>query len=136
MATGDAFEDVLYGSESELDESDDEEQAQRGGSSKRKGTDHGLRLRVDDDDPMDLLQGAVSRITSAYCANFMGLDDIPVTQTQKLTAGENLVRMPTVLKPTRKAGSWSFLQMNLIRTSRPAPGGLPKTSQGTHIEKV
>ncbi|KAF8554190.1 NUC173-domain-containing protein [Imleria badia] len=64
-ATGDAFEDVLYGSESELDESDDGEQAQRGGSSKRKGTDHGLRLRVDDDDPMDLLQGAVSRMTHA-----------------------------------------------------------------------
>ena len=72
MATGDAFEDVLYGSESELDESEDERQAQPGGSSKRKDTDQGLRLRVDDDDPMDLLQGAVSRITSAYCANFAG----------------------------------------------------------------
>ncbi|KAI9569645.1 armadillo-type protein [Boletus coccyginus] len=65
VATGDAFEDVLYGSESELDESGDEEQVQRGGNSKRKGSNHGLRLRVDDDDPMDLLQGAVSRITNA-----------------------------------------------------------------------
>lgn len=64
MATGDAFEDVLYGSESELDESDDEEQLHRGVSSKRKDGEHGLRLRVDDDEPMDLLQGAVSRITS------------------------------------------------------------------------
>lgn len=72
MATGDAFEDVLYGSESEFDESDDEGQAQREGSSKRKGNDRGLRLRVDDDEPMDLLQGAVSRITSTYCANFTG----------------------------------------------------------------
>ena len=70
VATGDAFEDVLYGSESELDESDDEQQAQRGGNTKSKGSADGLRLRVDDDDPMDLLQGAVSRITSAYCANF------------------------------------------------------------------
>lgn len=61
---GDAFEDVLYGSESELDESDDEGQAQHEGGSKHKGDDHGLRLRVDDDEPMDLLQGAVSRITS------------------------------------------------------------------------
>ncbi|KAG9316604.1 armadillo-type protein [Chiua virens] len=65
VATGDAFEDVLYGSESELDESDEEDQAPRGGHPKRKGGDHGLRLRVDDDEPMDLLQGAVSRITNA-----------------------------------------------------------------------
>lgn len=72
MATGDAFEDVLYGSESELDESDGEEQVQHEGSSKRKGGDHGLRLRVDDDEPMDLLQGAVSRMTSGYCVNFTG----------------------------------------------------------------
>lgn len=64
MATGDAFEDVLYGSESELDDSGDEEQPQHGAASKRKGGDHGLRLRVDDDEPMDLLQGAVSRVTS------------------------------------------------------------------------
>lgn len=71
MATGDAFEDVLYGSESELNESDDEEQPQRGVGSKRKGNDHGLRLRVDDDEPMDLLQGAVSRMTSVYCLNLV-----------------------------------------------------------------
>lgn len=69
VVTGDAFEDVLYGSESELDESDEEEHAQRGGNSKRKGNEHGLRLRVDDDEPMDLLQGAVSRITSACRVN-------------------------------------------------------------------
>ncbi|KAG8213920.1 armadillo-type protein [Butyriboletus roseoflavus] len=65
VATGDAFEDVLYGSESELNESDDEEQVRREGNSKRKGSDHGLRLRVDDDEPMDLLQGAASRMTNA-----------------------------------------------------------------------
>ncbi|KAG6369547.1 armadillo-type protein [Boletus reticuloceps] len=64
VATGDAFEDVLYGSESELDDSDDEEQAQREGKSKRKGSEQGLRLR-DDGEPMDLLQGAVSRMTNA-----------------------------------------------------------------------
>ena len=60
---GDAFDDVLYGSESELGDSDDEmpsAQQQRGG--KRK--DGGARLRVDDDEPMDLLAGAASRITS------------------------------------------------------------------------
>ena len=62
---GDAFEDVLYGSESELGDSDDEmpsAQQQRGG--KRK--DGGARLRVDDDEPMDLLAGAASRITSEH----------------------------------------------------------------------
>jgi ribosomal RNA-processing protein 12 len=61
------FEDVLYGSESELDDSDDE--APAGNSSvpsKRKGADHGARLRIDNDEPMDLLQGAVSRITRVY----------------------------------------------------------------------
>ncbi|KIK91816.1 hypothetical protein PAXRUDRAFT_34789 [Paxillus rubicundulus Ve08.2h10] len=65
VATGDAFEDVLYGSESELDDSDDEEKPQRDSGSKRKGGDHGVRLRVDDDEPMDLLHGAASRITNA-----------------------------------------------------------------------
>ncbi|KAK7005671.1 rRNA processing protein [Favolaschia claudopus] len=63
-ATGDAFEDVLYGSESELDDSDDDEPQQRGqASAKKKGADHGARIRIDDDEPMDLLQGAASRIT-------------------------------------------------------------------------
>lgn len=65
---GDAFEDVLYGSESEVDDSDDEQQAppKRGRSMvpKKKGVDHtSVRLRVDDDEPMDLLQGVASRIT-------------------------------------------------------------------------
>lgn len=31
---------------------------------KRKGADQGARIRIDDDEPMDLLQGAASRITS------------------------------------------------------------------------
>lgn len=66
-ATGDVFEDVLYGSESELDDSDDEVPAIRSsGPSKRKGHEYGARLQVDDDEPMDLLQGAASRITSSY----------------------------------------------------------------------
>lgn len=53
----------MYGSESEVDDSDDEMPSghqERGG--KRK--DAGARLRVDDDEPMDLLAGAASRITS------------------------------------------------------------------------
>ena len=43
--TGDAFEDVLYGSESELDDSDDEAPAGRSNfPSKRKDAEHGARL--------------------------------------------------------------------------------------------
>ncbi|KAI0088037.1 NUC173-domain-containing protein [Irpex rosettiformis] len=62
--TGDAFEDVLYGSESELDDSDEEEStipANRSG--KRKG-ETGARLRIDGDNPMDLLSGAASQMTN------------------------------------------------------------------------
>ena len=67
-AAGDAFEDVLYGSESEIEDSDDEDgPVQSAGAAKRKGKDAGARLRVDDDDPMDLLSGVASRVTSA-CA--------------------------------------------------------------------
>ena len=63
--TGDAFEDVLYGSESELEDSDDEDgPSQASSAPKRKGKDAGARLRVDDDEPMDLLSGAASRLTS------------------------------------------------------------------------
>jgi ribosomal RNA-processing protein 12 len=63
-ATGDAFEDVLYGSESELEESDDERPSGHAPASKTKSSVGGARIRVDDDEPMDLLEGVVSRITS------------------------------------------------------------------------
>ncbi|RDX55210.1 NUC173-domain-containing protein [Lentinus brumalis] len=66
---GDAFEDVLYGSESELDDSDEEDRpSQTATASKRKGKDAGARLRVDNDEPMDLLSGAASRVTTANAA--------------------------------------------------------------------
>jgi ribosomal RNA-processing protein 12 len=75
---GDAFEDVLYGSESEIEDSDDEggagkkgkrEQGQKGGKK-----EFGARLRGDDEQPMDLLSGAASRVTSTsicflFCFN-------------------------------------------------------------------
>ena len=63
-ATGDAFEDVLYGSESELDESDNEAPARQAHTQPKKKVQGGARLRVDDDEPMDLLQGAASKMTS------------------------------------------------------------------------
>jgi ribosomal RNA-processing protein 12 len=63
--TGDAFEDVLYGSESEVEDSDEEgEVSTQTRAGKRKGPQAGPRLRVDEDEPMDLLSGAASRITS------------------------------------------------------------------------
>ncbi|KAK7472658.1 pre-rRNA processing protein [Stygiomarasmius scandens] len=63
--TGDAFEDIVYGSESELDDSDDEEPTRRSETrSNRKGQNSGMRLRMDDDEPMDLLQGVASRVTN------------------------------------------------------------------------
>ncbi|KAG6830460.1 hypothetical protein H0H92_000613 [Tricholoma furcatifolium] len=63
VTTGDAFEDVLYGSESELDDSDDEGATQANQQQKKKQRDHGARLRLDDDEPMDLLSGAAARLT-------------------------------------------------------------------------
>ena len=59
--TGNAFEDVLYGSESEFDDTDDEQA--HSDSQHTKGQDR-VRLRVDDDEPIDLLHGAASHITS------------------------------------------------------------------------
>ncbi|KAH9859050.1 NUC173-domain-containing protein [Lenzites betulinus] len=64
-AAGDAFEDVLYGSESELDDSDGEDAPAQNALSKRKAKDGGARLRADNDEPMDLLSGAASRVTTA-----------------------------------------------------------------------
>ena len=58
---------MLYGSESELDDSEDEAPITRTNApSKQKGADQGVRIRMDDGEPMDLLQGAVSRITSEH----------------------------------------------------------------------
>ncbi|KAL0956351.1 hypothetical protein HGRIS_002501 [Hohenbuehelia grisea] len=63
---GTAFEDVLYGSESELEDSDDDEpSAQPKTHKKQHSGTQGPRLRIDDDEPMDLLSGAASRITNA-----------------------------------------------------------------------
>lgn len=44
--------------------------------------------------------------------------------------------MPTVSKPNKKAGNWSFLQKSLTLTSRSVLARLPKTSEGTHTEKA
>ncbi len=58
---GDAFEDVIYGSESEVDSEDEQEkgnfQPQRPLKSALKKLNSSARLRADGDDPMDLLEG-------------------------------------------------------------------------------
>ncbi|KAF8895689.1 armadillo-type protein [Gymnopilus junonius] len=64
-AAGDAFEDVLYGSESELDDSEDEAAEASPARSKQKMRTQGVRLRLDDDEPMDLLEGAATRVANA-----------------------------------------------------------------------
>ncbi|KAI6040319.1 armadillo-type protein [Pisolithus marmoratus] len=64
VATGDAFEDVLYGSESEYEDTDDESQVDRHTVPKTK-SQHGVRLRADNDEPMDLLKGVASRVANA-----------------------------------------------------------------------
>ena len=63
-ATGDAFEDVLYTSDSELGDSDEDDGEVAAPTGKHKGGDFAARLRLDNDEPMDLLSGAASRITS------------------------------------------------------------------------
>ncbi|KAH9047869.1 NUC173-domain-containing protein [Lactarius hengduanensis] len=63
--TGDAFEDVLYSSDSELGDNDEDEEEVTAPAGKHKGGDFAARLRLDNDSPMDLLSGAASRITNA-----------------------------------------------------------------------
>ncbi|KAF9263376.1 NUC173-domain-containing protein [Marasmius fiardii PR-910] len=65
-ATGDAFEDIIYGSESELDDSDDEQAISRPDAHFNKKQPQGVRLRMDDDEPIDLLQGVASRVTEDF----------------------------------------------------------------------
>lgn len=67
-AMGDAFEDVLYGSESEDDsdaESADDSKPAKGPKQKSKAQEKsGMRLRLDNDEPMDLLHGSAARLTT------------------------------------------------------------------------
>lgn len=101
-ATGDAFEDVLYGSESELDDSDDGAPTQSGRPSKKKQQEQGARLRMDDDEPMDLLAGAASRITSAdvsLCV-LLALNNLGLQMQPQITAASQ-ARMHPVSEQTR-----------------------------------
>ena len=54
----------MYASESDLSDSDEGEEEVTATNSKRRGGDFAARIRLDDDEPMDLLSGAASRFTS------------------------------------------------------------------------
>ena len=66
--TGDAFEDVLYGSDSEEEsdaESADESKPAKGSKQKNKAQEKsGMRLRLDNDEPMDLLHGSAAHLAT------------------------------------------------------------------------
>lgn len=55
---------MLYASESDLSDSDEDEEEVAATTGKRRGGDFATRLRLDDDEPMDLLSGAAPRFTS------------------------------------------------------------------------
>ncbi|KAG8697143.1 hypothetical protein FRC09_008038, partial [Ceratobasidium sp. 395] len=62
--TGDAFEDVLYGSNSDSDSDADSTPDKQ--SSKQKGKQKAdMRIRLDNDEPMDLLHGSAARLTTS-----------------------------------------------------------------------
>jgi ribosomal RNA-processing protein 12 len=55
---------VLYASESDLEDSDEDEEEVAATTGKRRGGDFSARLRLDNDEPMDLLSGVAARVTS------------------------------------------------------------------------
>lgn len=71
MSTGNAFEDVLYGSDS--DSSDGESEAGQRRKNKNgvssaatKAKQREPRIRVDDDVPLDLMHGTTAHISSTF----------------------------------------------------------------------
>ncbi|KDN35834.1 hypothetical protein RSAG8_11268, partial [Rhizoctonia solani AG-8 WAC10335] len=66
--TGDAFEDVLYGSDSDLSDADSEAESRPTKGQKQKDKSKsdskvqksGMRIRLDNDEPMDLLHGSAT----------------------------------------------------------------------------
>ncbi|EJT97410.1 NUC173-domain-containing protein [Dacryopinax primogenitus] len=62
---GNAFEDVLYGSESELEDESDDERPVRNVPGGKKGAKGAARLRMDADEPMDLLHDAAAQLTKS-----------------------------------------------------------------------
>ena len=82
---GSTFEEVLYGNDSDSEvESDEEDNAK--GHKKRTNVHGGVRLRVDNDQPMDLLESAVTKVTSESRPLF---PDLPNTNTRRHSLQED-----------------------------------------------
>ncbi|KAG8730773.1 hypothetical protein FRC11_005860 [Ceratobasidium sp. 423] len=70
--TGDAFEDVLYGSDSDSSDADSEAESKPAKGQKQKDRSKsdskaqksGMRIRLDNDEPMDLLHGSAAHLTT------------------------------------------------------------------------
>ncbi|CUA76354.1 Ribosomal RNA-processing protein 12 [Saccharomyces cerevisiae S288c] [Rhizoctonia solani] len=69
--TGDAFEDVLYGSDSDSSDAESETESKPTKGQKQKdkfnskAQKSGMRIRLDNDEPMDLLHGSAARLTTS-----------------------------------------------------------------------
>jgi len=84
---------VLYGSESELEDSDDDQAPDVPQvSNKKRNAVQDVRLRVDDDEPMDLLQGASTRVTSQLGIHYLNFLFLIVFQTQNRIVANNPVK--------------------------------------------
>lgn len=84
---------MLYGSESELDDSDDEVAEASTSGVKNKKVQQDVRLRVDDDEPMDLLQEAATRITSV--SNYF------IALSMVVKFGRHQIKPPAPTRPGR-----------------------------------
>ncbi|KAG8741083.1 hypothetical protein FRC10_003323 [Ceratobasidium sp. 414] len=63
--TGDAFEDVLYGSDSDSESDADSEPANKSAKKQKGKQKIDMRIRLDNDEPMDLLHGSAARLTTS-----------------------------------------------------------------------
>ncbi|KAG9078106.1 hypothetical protein FRC06_008534 [Ceratobasidium sp. 370] len=63
--TGDAFEDVLYGSDADSDSDAGSEPASRPAKQQKRKQKTDMRIRLDNDEPMDLLHGSAARLTTS-----------------------------------------------------------------------
>ena len=103
---GDAFEDVLYGNEDEEDS--DEDEPDDCTSVPGHPAKSGARIRVDDDEPMDLLSGAASRVTSEsmYNAHAAFTSTADIMKICQVPDDAGLVRKPCISKQMKRLGRW------------------------------
>ncbi|QRV82799.1 ribosomal RNA-processing protein 12 [Ceratobasidium sp. AG-Ba] len=64
VTTGDAFEDVLYGSDSDESDAGSTVASSKPSKNQKGKSKTDMRIRLDNDDPMDLLHGSAARLTT------------------------------------------------------------------------